>query len=56
MMNDYEVGQCPVVHPTWKIKLKMKVSITGTDKWKIRFNASLASCVSIESTHAQLLV
>ena len=34
----------------------LKVSNTGTDNWKIRFNASLASCVSIESTHAPLLV
>ena len=34
----------------------LKVSNTGTDNGKIRFNASLASCVSIESTHAPLLV
>ena len=32
------------------------VSKTRTDNWKIRFNASLASCVSIENTHAPLLV
>ena len=32
------------------------VSNTRTDNWKIRFNASLASCVSIENTHAPLLV
>ena len=36
--------------------LVLKISNTGTDNWKIRFNASLASCVSIESTHAPLLV
>ena len=29
---------------------------TRTDNWKIRFNASLASCASIENTHAPLLV
>ena len=34
----------------------LKVSNTGTDNWKIRFNALLASCVSIENTHAPLLV
>ena len=34
----------------------LKVSNTGPANWKIRFNASLASCVSIESTHAPLLV
>ena len=34
----------------------LKVSNTGTDNGKIRFNASLASCVSIESTHATILV
>ena len=32
------------------------VSKTRTDNWKIRFNASLASCVSIENKHAPLLV
>ena len=29
---------------------------TRTDNLKIRFNASLASCVSIENTYAPLLV
>ena len=24
MMSDFEVGQCPVVHPTFKIKIKLK--------------------------------
>ena len=32
------------------------VSKTRTDNWKIRFNTSLASCVSIENAHAPLLV
>ena len=32
------------------------VGNTRTDNWKIRFNASLASCVNIENTHAPLLV
>ena len=32
------------------------VSNTRTDNWKIRFNASIASCVSIKNTHAPLLV
>ena len=34
----------------------LKVSNTGTENWKIRFNPSLASCVSIEGSHAPLLV
>ena len=32
------------------------VSKTRTDNWKIRFNASLTSCVSIENTQETLLV